>query len=68
MNAHQIVLAGQEPHIQRFAAWLESQGHTAETGCTRGNFVDGRWAAQDDRAHEVMLSLWSSYASSGVQQ
>ena len=53
---------------EEFAAWLISQGHTAEVGRSTGSYIDGVWTSHDHEASDIMRSLWDSYCDQDLKK
>jgi len=62
MNAsHTVVISCDNDEANQFAAWLNTNGHTATVGNSTGNYIDGTWTSADGDADEIMQALWSAY-------
>ena len=58
-----IIIGSDNDEADKFAAWLNQQGHSATIGNSTGNYVNGACTSSDCGANETMRSLWDAYCA-----
>ena len=65
---YDVEISADNDEREEFAAWLISQGHTAEVGRSTGNYIDGGWTDHDHEADDIMRSLWEAYCEQDLKK
>lgn len=61
---YKIEIATDTTESEKFADWLNAQGHIATIGRSTGSYVDGAWTSRDADASEILNGLWVNYCNS----
>lgn len=62
-TTHKITLACDMEEADKFAAWLNAQGHKANVGRDTGCYIDGVYTANNPEASTVLCMLWEEYCA-----
>ncbi len=64
MEKYSVEIAGDTKEADEFCAWLNDNGHDAQVGKSTGNFIDGECTSHNEKANDIMRSLWEGYCNS----